>query len=108
MSASLQPVNNHHTQANQVLHQQVLQPTQQQFNNDVGLLSSSDSSSDSWSSDSGSDSDDAGKPKTLVNNQHSSPNSNNNHNATTGGSLPALLLHEDLRLSESNSSDSDD
>lgn len=45
-------------------------------------------------------------------NQHNQHNSNhhnsNNTNNNRTGALPALLLDEDLRLSESNSSDSDD
>lgn len=97
---------------------------------EVGVLTSSDSSDSSdtdndSASDSGSDDDDdddniadggGGSRSTFQStsnhlqdhsshlNQH---NSNSNLNNRTG-SLPALLLDEDLRLSESNSSDSDD
>lgn len=106
-----------------------IQSHQNHLHADVGILTSSDSSDSSDSdndsaSDSGSDDDDdddnnadgGGDKSTFQStsnhlqdhsshlNQH---NSNSNLNNRTG-SLPALLLDEDLRLSESNSSDSDD
>lgn len=110
-----------------------IQSHQNHMHADVGVLTSSDSSDSSDSdndsaSDSGSDDDDddddnaarggggGGNRSTFQSmpnhmqdhsshlNQHSS---NSNLNNRTG-SLPALLLDEDLRLSESNSSDSDD
>lgn len=67
----------------------------------MGVLSSSDSSSDSDSSGSGSDSDDNDKSNIKTHSNH------NMNNALHSDSLPAHLLDEDLRLSESNSSDSD-
>lgn len=94
---------------------------------DVGVLTSSDSSDSSDSdndsaSDSGSDdvSDDddheaGGRNKNAFqstsnhmqnNSSHLNQHNNSNLNIRTE-SLPALLLDEDLRLSESNSSDSD-
>lgn len=112
-----------------------IQSHQNHLHADVGVLTSSDSSDSSDSdndsaSDSGSDSGDDdddddnadnGRNKSAFQstsnhlqnnsshlNQHNShSNSNSNLNNRTG-SLPALLLDEDLRLSESNSSDSDD
>lgn len=66
----------------------------------MGVLSSSDSSSDSDSSGSGSDSDD--NDKSNIKTTHSNHNMNNTLHSD---SLPAHLLDEDLRLSESNSSD---
>lgn len=77
----------------------------QQSSNDVGLLTSSGESSDSSESDSGSasDSDDDDNDKSPVKPIINRPT--NHHHMNGGGSLPALLLDEDLRLSESGDSE---
>lgn len=89
--------NNHH-QSQQL---PILQSNSHQHGNEVGVLSSSETSSDSDSSGSGSDSDDNDKSNIKM-------HSNHMNNTLQSDSLPAHLLDEDLRLSESNSSDSDD
>lgn len=94
--------NNNHNYHHNNHHQSQQLPLLQSnaHGNEVGVLSSSDSSSDSDSSGSGSDSDDNDKSNIKTHSNHSMSN-------PIQDSLPAHLLDEDLRLSESNSSDSD-
>lgn len=77
---------------------------------EIGVLSSSDSGSSSSSdtSDSGSDSDSDLENHQPNQNNHNNHQSHNNY-PTNNSLLPAaVLLHDDLQLSESNSDDDDD
>jgi ELL-associated factor len=78
--------------------------------NGIGEMTTSESSSDSNSSDSGSDSDsdDAAPPPAKRKSPSPSPADLKPNRFVANFSNGAALLNEDLRLSDSNSSDSDD